>query len=62
MFNECVNTFLERLKPLADGKTEVPMKEAFHNMALDVISKVYHIVQQFCISKVAIIAATNSNL
>ena len=40
MFNECVNTFLERLKPLADGKTEVSMKEAFHDVSLDVISKV----------------------
>ena len=40
IFNKCVNTFLEKLRPLADGKTEVPMKEAFHEVALDVISKV----------------------
>ena len=39
-FNECVDTFVEKLRPLADGKTEVPMKEAFHEAALDVISKV----------------------
>ena len=40
VFNECVDAFLEGLRPLADGKTEVPMKEAFHEAALDVISKV----------------------
>eukprot|EP00731_Ephydatia_muelleri_P028768 Em0020g412a len=42
MFNECANTLLERLRPLADGKTEVSMKEAFHEMALDAISKLFH--------------------
>ena len=31
---------MEKLRPLADGKTEVDMKEAFHEAALDVISKV----------------------
>ena len=41
MFNECANTLLERLRPVADGKTEVSMKEAFHEMALDAISKVW---------------------
>ena len=40
MFNECVNIFLEKLRPLADGKTEVSMKEAFHDVTLDAISKV----------------------
>ncbi|KAL5473747.1 hypothetical protein EMCRGX_G028291 [Ephydatia muelleri] len=40
VFNECVDTFLERLRPHADGKTEVSMKEAFHEATLDVISKV----------------------
>ena len=40
LFNECVNTFIEKLRPLADGKTDVPMKEMFHETALDVISKV----------------------
>ena len=44
MFNECVDTFLEGLRPHADGKTEVSMKEAFHEVALDVISKVLYIV------------------
>ncbi|KAL5473718.1 hypothetical protein EMCRGX_G028252 [Ephydatia muelleri] len=38
-FNECGDTFLERLRPHADGKTEVSMKEAFHEATLDVISK-----------------------
>ena len=40
VFNECVDAFLERLRPHADGKTEVSMKEAFHEATLDVISKV----------------------
>ena len=39
-FNECVDALLEKLRPLADGRTEVPMKEVFHEAALDVISKV----------------------
>ena len=40
MFNECVNAFLDGLRPRADGKTVVDMMEAFHEVALDVISKV----------------------
>ena len=36
-FNECVDAFLEGLRPHADGKTGVFMKEAFHEMAMDVI-------------------------
>ena len=40
MFNECVDAFLVGLRRYADGKTEVSMKEAFHEAALDVISKV----------------------
>ena len=39
-FNECVDQFLERLRPLADGKTQVPMKEEFSTLTLNVISKV----------------------
>eukprot|EP00731_Ephydatia_muelleri_P028733 Em0020g377a len=42
VFNECVDTFLERLRPHVDGKTEVPMKEAFHEATLDAISKLLH--------------------
>ena len=40
VFNECVDQFLERLRPLADGKTQVSMKEQFDILTLDVISKV----------------------
>ena len=40
-FNECGDAFLERLRPLADGKTEVSMKEALHETTLGVISKVW---------------------
>ena len=40
-FNECGDAFLERLRPLADGKTEVSMNEALHETTLDVISKVW---------------------
>eukprot|EP00731_Ephydatia_muelleri_P008176 Em0004g514a len=40
MFGECVDKFLDKLKPLADGRTQVPMKKHIHNAALDVISKV----------------------
>eukprot|EP00731_Ephydatia_muelleri_P020153 Em0012g978a len=39
-FNECADTFLERLRPYAGGKSEAPMKETFHEVTLDVISKV----------------------
>ena len=39
-FNKCADTFLEKLRPYAGGKREAPMKEAFHEAALDVISKV----------------------
>ena len=39
-FNECVDRFLARLRPLADGKTQVPMKIEFTDLTLDVISKV----------------------
>ena len=41
MFNECCNTILDGLRPLADGKREVEMKEAFYMVALDSISKVH---------------------
>ena len=39
-FNECVDQFLERLRPLADGKTQVPMKDEFATLTLSIISKV----------------------
>ena len=40
IFNECVDQFLERLRPLADGKTQVPMKEEFAAVTMDIICKV----------------------
>ena len=36
---------MNKLKPLADGKTEVPMKDILSNTTLDVISKVSEILQ-----------------
>ena len=44
-FNEIVVKFLEQIKPLADGKTEVLMKVHFGEMTLNVISKVYNFSQ-----------------
>ena len=35
-----MDQFLERLRPLADGKTQVPMKEEFAVVTMDVICKV----------------------
>jgi len=35
-----VDRFLERLTPLADGKTQVPMKKELSMLTLDIISKV----------------------
>ena len=39
-FNECVDRMVEKLTPLADGITPVPMKKEFSTVTLDVISKV----------------------
>jgi len=39
-FSECADKIIERLRPLADGKTTVPMKEHLAEVTLDVISKV----------------------
>ena len=44
-FNSCVDVMINKLKPLADGKTEVPMKDILSNTTLDVISKVSEILQ-----------------
>lgn len=38
-FNEMVNKFLDRIKPMADGATAVLMNVHFKELALDVISK-----------------------
>ena len=44
-FNECADKFLEGLRPLADGKTTVPMKAHLAEVTLDVISKVGYELQ-----------------
>ncbi len=35
-----MDDFLEKLKPLADGKTVVPLKDHIQDFVLDVVSKV----------------------
>ncbi|XP_064405692.1 cholesterol 24-hydroxylase-like [Halichondria panicea] len=39
-FNECTDKLLEGIRPLADGKTTVPMKQHLSEVTLNVISKV----------------------
>ena len=39
-FNKCVDKFLQKLDPLADGKTRVPLVARFSEVSLDVLSKV----------------------
>ena len=39
-FNETTTSIIDNLKPLADGKIIVPLKNYIHNLTLDVISKV----------------------
>ncbi len=39
-FNSLVDDFLEKLKPLADGKTVVPLKDHIQSFVLEVVSKV----------------------
>ncbi|EDO47129.1 predicted protein [Nematostella vectensis] len=39
-FNQSCDLFIETLKPLADGKTEVCMLDQFHRITMDVIMKV----------------------
>jgi len=50
-FNECADKFIERLRPLADGKTTVPMKEHLAEVTLDVISKVTYKIRYSILSK-----------
>ena len=42
-FNSIVDDFLDKLKPLADGKTEVPMADHVKEFTLDVVNKVMKI-------------------
>lgn len=39
-FNSCIDLYIEKLKPFADGVTPVPMKQHLAEVTLDVISKV----------------------
>ncbi|XP_064405688.1 cholesterol 24-hydroxylase-like isoform X2 [Halichondria panicea] len=39
-FNECTDKLLEGIRPLADGKTTIPMKQHLSEVTLNVISKV----------------------
>ena len=39
-FNTLVDDFLEKLKPLADGQTVVPLKDHIRKFSLSVLSKV----------------------
>ena len=39
-FNECADKFIEGLRPLADGKTMVPIKEHLAKVTQDAIGKV----------------------
>ena len=40
MFNECCDTFLDGLRPHADGKREVDITKAIHEVAFNIISTV----------------------
>ena len=54
-FNECADKFIEGLRPLADGKTTVPMKEHLAEVTLDVISKVgYELVNSYLLHSITI--------
>ena len=39
-FNMLVDDFLKKLKPLANGQTEVPLKDHIHGFVLTVVSEV----------------------
>ncbi len=39
-FNDCVNLFIEKLRPSADGVTPVLMKEHINEITLNVVGKV----------------------
>ena len=45
VFNECVDQFLKKLRPLADGQTQVPMKDEFSSLTLHIISKVWELIK-----------------
>ena len=39
-FNECVDVFLDKIRPMADGSTPVPIRQHLTECTLYVISKV----------------------
>ena len=43
-FNSCVDIMINKLRQLANGKTEVPMKDILSSTTLDIISKVSKII------------------
>ena len=53
-FNEIANRFIGNLDPLADGKTDVPMKIKFGEFTLEVISKVWYITVLLQLGKIII--------
>ena len=48
-FNKCVDVLLDSIRPLADGETDVPMKQHLAECTLYVISKVSSLVH-YCIT------------
>ena len=44
-FCECADAFMERLKPLADGKTQVAMKKEIYRYSMDFVSQVSRFVR-----------------
>ena len=40
LFNVCVDQFVEKLRGVANGKTEVPMRTQFSAVTLHIIGKV----------------------
>ena len=43
-FNATITSVIDELRPLADGKTVVPLKKYIHNITLEIISKVTYYV------------------
>lgn len=44
-FNSLTDAFLDKLKPLADGRSVVPMADHVRDFTVDVISKVKNYIQ-----------------
>ena len=40
MINKCVDNFLDKLEPFADGRAQIPLRDEFALLTLNVISKV----------------------